>query len=124
VFQWQRGHLGRHEGREKRWPDAPVEFLGPGSVFTQVHAIEISLQTDLTLIGPGRRATLSMAKAQQLALTPALLAGKYGKASIRYWYLPPCAPTEVSMTGVPTSLPNMKETGSVALNRLVLDHAD
>lgn len=124
VFQWQRGHVGQHDRREKRWPDATVEFLGPGGVFTEVYALEISLQTDLTLVGSGEPRELSAAKAQQLALTSALLAGKYEKASIHYWYLSPWAPSEGFRDRLLTPLRNMKGTGGVAITYFALDHTE
>ena len=119
-FQWQRGH--RKDGT--RWPDATIEFVGPGGVINQVYALEISLQTDVTKIGSSPRCSMSMAKASQIALTAAILASKpaYQSAHIRYWYLCPWKPLEESMNELLIPLQNMKGTDNATLTWTIVNH--
>jgi hypothetical protein len=119
-FQWQRGH--RQEGL--RWPDATIEFKGPGGVVSAVYALEISLQTDFTKIGSSPVCAMSMAKASQMALTAALLANKpaYRQAQVHYWYLCPWQPAAATRVELLTPLQNMVGTDSVTLTWLRVDH--
>lgn len=119
-FQWQRGH--RKDG--VRWPDATIEFIGPGGHASSVYALEISLQTDFTKIGNGPACSMSMAKASQIALTAAVLASKpaYSRAAVHYWYLCPWRPTEATRIELLTPLRNMKGTEKVMLTWTRVDH--
>ena len=119
-FQWQRGH--RKDGI--RWPDATIEFLGAGSIVSQVYALEISLQTDVTKIGDSAACSMSMGKASQIALTAGILASKpaYAQASVHYWYLCPWEPTAETEDRMLTPLQNMHGTGKVALTWMIVDH--
>lgn len=119
-FQWQRGH--RKDG--VRWPDATIEFIGPGGLASFVFALEISLQTDFTKIGDTPVCSMSMAKASQMALTATVLASKpaYRRAAVHYWYLCPWRPTEATRIELLTPLRNMKGTDNVTLTWLRVDH--
>jgi len=114
VFQWQRGHRLRSEGRQ---PDATVEFKGSGGLVTCVYALEISLQTDVTRIGSTRACRMSMSKASQLPITATVLAGKpsYAGADIHYWYLCPWEPLPESQAALLAPLQAMKGTDNVVL---------
>jgi hypothetical protein len=121
-FQWQRGH--RRDGI--RWPDATIEFVGAGGAINRVYALEISLQTDVTKIGRSRDCSMSMAKASQIALTAAVLAGKpaYRNAAIKYWYLCPWAPIPRSLDEMLIPLQNMNGTDKVTLTWMIVDHGN
>ncbi len=120
VLQWQRGH--RLEGT--RWPDATIEFKGPGGVISSVYALEFSLQNDFMRVGNSRLCRMSMAKASQLALTATILSNKpaYSQAAVHYWYLCPSEPDEETERSILNPLQNMRGTERLALRWIQVDH--
>jgi hypothetical protein len=119
-FQWQRGH----RTDSLRWPDATIEFIGPGGQARAVYALEISLQNDFTRIGSTALCIMSMAKANQIAFTASILASKpaYRQAAVHYWYLCPWRPTDESRQWLLIPLQNMKGTDNVTLTWMRVDH--
>lgn len=120
-MQWKRGH---RQGADIRWPEATIEFLGPGGVVRSVYALEITKQNDVTKIGESLICQMSMAKAGQIVMTPAVMANKphYRSAAIKYWYLCPWDPSDETITRMLTPLGNLNGTANVAFTWFTIDH--